>query len=88
MNKQESSETIERHPNLFTDRIIVPGGWIYRSFIKSNQSMGMVFVPNPETVAVELLEAAKACYQMMEREIPGSANAFMLKSAIDKAEGR
>ncbi len=33
--------------NLFTSRLEVPGGWIYRSYDKSNHLMGMAFVPNP-----------------------------------------
>lgn len=31
--------------NLFTTAFRVPGGWIYRSYDKSAQIMGSVFVP-------------------------------------------
>lgn len=31
--------------SLFTEVLRVPGGWIYQSFDKSTQVMGMVFVP-------------------------------------------
>lgn len=33
--------------NLFTTRIQVPGGWVYHSYDKSHNMMGMCFVPAP-----------------------------------------
>jgi hypothetical protein len=46
VNKQENVEVIE-DGFLFTTRIEVPGGWIYRSQNSSAGIMGICFVPFP-----------------------------------------
>ena len=46
--KLHETDVVENNANLFTSRMKVPGGYIYRSYDKSNSVMAAVFVPHPK----------------------------------------
>lgn len=70
---------------LFTDRLKVPGGWIYRSYDKSSQVMGCVFVPIASNTALDLYRELEALVNYASSCGLETADA---ERALAKAEGR
>lgn len=84
--EMHSTEYVE-DGNLFSSRLRVPGGWVYRSYDKSNSILGACFVPwAPENAnsTAKLVSAIRLLAGNLERASPAcdalTANAEALKA--------
>lgn len=83
------SEIVE-DGDLYTTRIPVPGGWMYRSYHKPFQVMGAVFVPERQFLGdTARLESILASIKSRRKPVNATGNGFSTSAfIINEAENR